>query len=170
MKPRVYLIVFLLLIPLQASMFAPLSLGGVTPDLGLAVLYCIGLLTGPVESALAGVAIGLTQDLGSASLIGFSGLTRGIVGLGAGFLGRRVLDIQSPSNIFLLAAFCLAESVLSALFLEITYGTVPLVGLFFGRMVPRAVTTALVGYALLRLLTDKNVLAWMRRRELKKEL
>lgn len=170
MKPRVYLIVLLLLLPLQASLFAPLSLGGVTPDLGLAVLYCIGLLTGPVEAALAGVAIGLLQDVGSASLIGYSGLTRGVVGLFAGFLGRRVLDVQSPSNIVFLFFFCLAETIFSALFLELTYGTVPLVGLFFGRMLPRAITTALVGYALLQLITGKNVLAWMRRRELQKEL
>lgn len=170
MKPRMYLIVFLLLLPLQASLFGPLPLGGITPDLGLAVLYCIGLLTGPVEAALAGVAIGLLQDVGSASLIGFSGLTRGVMGLFAGFLGSRVLDIQSSSNLVLLVVFCLAESVLSALFLEITYGSVPLVGLFFGRMVPRAVMTALVGYGLLRLMTGKDVLAWLRRRELQKEL
>jgi len=170
MKPRMYLIVLLLLLPLQASLFGPLSLGGITPDLGLAVLYCIGLLTGPVEAALAGIAIGLTQDLGSASLIGFSGLTRGLVGLFAGFLGRRVLDIQSPSNIVFLFVFCLAESIFSALFLELTYGSVPLVGLFFGRMVPRAITTALVGYTLLRLITGKKILAWIRRRELQKEL
>jgi len=170
MKPRMYLIVLLLLLPLQASLFGPLSLGGITPDLGLAVLYCIGLLTGPVEAALAGIAIGLTQDLGSASLIGFSGLTRGLVGLFAGFLGRRVLDIQSPSNIVFLFVFCLAESIFSALFLELTYGSVPLVGLFFGRMVPRAITTALVGYTLLRLITGKKILAWILRRELQKEL
>ena len=170
MKSQVYLIVLLLLLPLQASLFAPFSLGGITPDLGLAVLYCIGLLTGPVEAALAGVAIGLTQDLGSASLIGFSGLTSGLVGLFAGFLGKRVLDIQSPSNIVFLIVLCLAESILSALFLELTYGSVPLVGLFFGRMVPRAITTALVGYTLLRLMTGKNILAWIRRRELQKEL
>jgi rod shape-determining protein MreD len=170
MKPRMYFIVLLLLLPLQASLFGPLPLGSITPDLGLAVLYCIGLLTGPVEAALAGVAIGLLQDVGSASLIGFSGLTRGVVGLFAGFLGKRVLDIQSSSNIFFLVGFCLAESLFSALFLEITYGSVPLVGLFFGHMVPRAVTTALVGYAFLRLMTGKNVLAWMLRRELQKEL
>lgn len=170
MKPRMYLIILLLLLPLQASLFGPLPLGSIAPDLGLAVLYCIGLLTGPVEAALAGVAIGLIQDLGSASLIGFSGLTRGVVGLFAGFLGKRVLDIQSPSNIVFLVVFCLAESLFSALFLEITYGSVPLVGLFFSRMVPRAITTSLVGYGFLRLMNGKNVLAWLLRRELQKEL
>jgi rod shape-determining protein MreD len=170
MKPRVYLIILLLLIPLQASLFGPLSLGGITPDLGLAVLYCIGLLTGPVETAFAGIAIGLIQDVGSASLLGFSGLTRGIVGLAVGFLGRRILDIQSPSNVVFLVVFSLAEALLAAVFLDITYGTVPLAGLFFGRMVPRALTTALVGYGLLRLVTNRQALAWVRRRELQKEL
>lgn len=169
MKPRVYLIILLLLIPLQASIFGPLPLGGITPDLGLAVLYCIGLMTGPVEAAFAGIAIGLLQDVGSASLIGFSGLTRGIVGLAIGLLGRRVLDIQSPSNIIFLVAFSLAEALLAAVFLDITYGTVPLAGLFFSRMVPRAVTTATAGYVILRLITGKRTLAWVKRRELQKE-
>lgn len=169
MKPRVYLIILLLLIPLQASLFGPLPLGGITPDLGLAVLYCIGLMAGPVEGAFAGIAIGLLQDVGSASLIGFSGLTRGIVGLAIGFLGRRVLDIQSPSNIIFLVVFSLAEALLAAVFLDITYGAVPLAGLFFGRMIPRAVTTAIAGYIILRLVTGRRVLPWIRRRELQKE-
>lgn len=169
MKPRVYLIVFLLLIPLQASLFGPLSLGDATPDLGLAVLYCVGLLTGPIEGALAGIAIGLIQDVGSASLIGFSGFTRGLVGLFTGLLGRRVLDIQSPSNIIFLFVISLADSLFSALFLEITYGSVPVVGLFFGRAILRAATTACIGYGILRLITGKHALAWIKRRELQKE-
>lgn len=169
MKPRMYLVVFLLLIPLQASLFGPLSLGGAAPDLGLAVLYCVGLLTGPVEGALAGIGIGLLQDVGSASLFGFSGFTRGLAGLFTGLLGRRVLDIQSPSNIIFLFAISLIDSLFSALFLEITYGTVPVFGLFFGRAILRAATTALIGYGILRLITRKNVMGWIRRRTLKKE-
>ena len=169
MKPRLYLIVFLLLLPLQASLFGPISLGSAAPDLGLAVLYCVGLLTGPVEGALAGIAIGLLQDVGSASLFGFSGFTRGLVGLFTGLLGRRVLDIQSPSNIVFLFIISLADSLFSALFLEITYGSVPVFGLFFGHAILRAATTALTGYGVLRLITGKNVLAWIRRRELQKE-
>ena len=169
MKPRVYLIVFLLLIPLQASLFGPLSLGGVAPDLGLAVLYCIVLLTGPIEGSLAGIALGLLQDVGSAGLIGFSGFTRGLAGLFTGLLGRRVLDMQSPSNVIFLFVISLADSLFSALFLEITYGSVPVVGLFFGRAILRATTTAVTGYALLRLITGKNVLPWITRRELQKE-
>ena len=71
---------------------------GIKPDLALVVLFIIGLLTGPAEAALAGMGIGLLQDIGSASLLGFSGFTRGLVGLGAGLLGTRVLDIASPAD------------------------------------------------------------------------
>jgi len=169
MKPRLYVIVFLLLIPLQASLFGPLSLGGVTPDLGLAILYCVGLLTGPIEGAVAGISMGILQDVGSASLIGFSGFTRGFAGLFTGLLGRRVLDIQSPSNIIFLFVISLADSLFSAIFLEITYGSVPVFGLFFGRAILRAATTAFTGYGILRLITGKHVLPWIRRRELQKE-
>jgi hypothetical protein len=105
--------------------------------------------------------IGLLQDVGSASLLGFSGFTRGLVGLFTGLLGTRVLDIQSPSNIIFLFALSLADSLFSALFLEITYGSVPVFGLIFGRGILRAATTALAGYGILRLMTGKNVLgAW----------
>jgi len=169
MRPRVYLIIVLLLIPFQASLFSPLSLGSATPDLGLAVLYCVGLLSGPIEGSLAGIAIGLLQDMGSASLLGFSGFTRGVIGLFTGLLGRRVLDIQSPSNILFLFVISLADSLFSALVLEMTYGSVPVVGLFFGRAMLKAATTACVGYGILRLITGKHALGWIRRRTLKKE-
>ena len=120
-------------------------------------------------SEVGPAAAGLLQDVGSASLIGFSGFTRGLVGLFTGLLGRRVLDIQSPSNIIFLFVISLADSLFSALFLEITYGSVPVVGLFFGRAILRAVTTSLTGYGILRLITGKNVLPWIKRRELQKE-
>ncbi len=169
MKPWVYGIILPFLVPLQASLLGPLSLGGIAPDLGLAVLYCIGLLTGPVEAAFAGTALGLLQDIGSANLIGFSGLTHGFAGLLAGFLGRRVMDIRDPSNLVLIALFSLAESVFAALFLETLYGSVPFFGLFFGRMLPRALTTAVAGYGILRLATSKRSLALITRREIQKE-
>jgi hypothetical protein len=47
MKPRIYFIILLLIIPIQASLFSHLSLAGIKPDLALALIYIIGLLTGP---------------------------------------------------------------------------------------------------------------------------
>lgn len=169
MKPRVYLLLFLLIVPFQASLLTPLARFGITPDIGLAALYVIGLLTGPAEAALAGMAMGLLQDISSASMIGFSGFTRGLVGLFAGFLGRRVLDIASPSNIIFLAAFSLAEAILIALSLQVFYGSMPFFGLLFSRMLPRALATGALGYVLLRLVSGKTAHDLLRRRGLQKE-
>jgi len=83
MKGPVYLAILLLIIPVQAALFSHLSLGGIKPDLPLALIYVIGLLTGPTEASLAGMAMGLVQDIGSASPLGMNGLTRGLIGLGA---------------------------------------------------------------------------------------
>ena len=170
MKPRIYLIILLLIIPIQASLFSPLSLAGIKPDLALAVIYIIGLLTGPGEAALAGIGIGLVQDIGSASFIGLNGFTRGLIGLFAGLFGQRVLDISSPSNFILLAAFSLAEGLFVALFMQAFYGYVPIFSMFFASMLPQALYTGVLGILLLRFISNRNVLSTLRRHAFQKEL
>jgi rod shape-determining protein MreD len=170
MKPLVYFTILLLIVPVQASLLAPLSLGGIKPDLALALLYIIGLLTGPLEAVLAGMAIGLVQDIGSASLIGFSGLTRGLIGLSAGLLGRRVLDLTSRSNSLFLAAFSLLEGIFIALFLQMFYGSIPFVSLLIGRILPRALYTGALGAVLLRLIIRKDVMSVLVRRTVQREI
>ncbi len=169
MKPHAYFVILLLIIPLQASLLDVFSIGGVKPDLALAVLYIIGLLTSPAEAALAGIAIGLVQDIGSASLIGFSGMTRGLEGLAAGLLGSRVLDISSPMIVLVLAVFSLAEGIFIAIFLQVIYGSVPFLAMMGGRVLPQAFYTGILGFFLLRLISKKNVLPALMRRDFQKE-
>ena len=170
MKPRWYLLMLALLIPVQASLFNPLSIAGIKPDLGLALLYIIGLLTGPAEAALAGMSIGLVQDIGSASFLGLTGITRGLVGLAAGMLGKRVLDVGSPSNSIFLAAFSLLEGICLVLFLQVFSGSVPFFGILWGRLLPQALYTGLLGIVLLRYLSTRDVVSALRRRNIQKEL
>jgi len=170
MKSYVYFIILLLIIPVQASLLAPLSLGGIKPDLALALLYVIGLLTGPMEAALAGMAIGLVQDIGSASFIGFSGLTRGLIGFAAGLLGRRVLDLTSRSNIIFMVSFSLLEGIVIAFFLQMFYGSFPFLNLAMSRLLPRALYTGVLGAVLLKLVVRKDVLSVLVRRDIQKEL
>lgn len=169
MKPRWYLLMLALLIPVQAGLFNPLSIAGVKPDLGLALLYLIGLLTGPVEATLAGMSIGLVQDIGSASFIGLTGITRGLVGLAAGLIGRRVLDIGSPSNGIFLAAFSLLEGLGLALFMQVYSGSVPFFGILTGRLLPGALYTGFLGILLLRFMSTRDVVSALRRRDVQKE-
>jgi len=169
MKLRVYVATLLLVIPVQATLFNPLSLAGIKPDLGMAVVYIVGLLTGPFEGCLAGIALGLVQDIGSASLLGLNAFMRGLAGLATGYLGMRVLDIASPSNIVFLSAFSLVEGILVTLFMQVYYGSVPLLGLFFMRLLPQAVFTGLLGTLMLRLLARKKVMTTLMRRSFLKE-
>ncbi len=169
MKPLVYFAILVLIIPFQASLLEPLSVGGIKPDLALVLLYIIGLLTNPVEATLAGIALGVIQDIGSASLIGFSGMTRGLEGLAAGLLGSRVLDISSPVIVLFLAAFSVAEGLFIALFLQITYGDVPFLALMGGRVLPQTLYTSMLGIFLIRLITRKDVLPAVMRRDFQKE-
>jgi rod shape-determining protein MreD len=170
MKPRVYVAILLLFIPLQAVLLNSLSIGGVKPDLGLAVLFIIGLLTGPVEAALVGVGMGLMMDIASASFLGLSGLMRGVFGLSAGLVGKGVLDISSPFVVLFLAGFSMAEGFLIALFMQATYGDVPLFTLFVHRMLPQALYTSLFCLGLLWFLVSRRgILPMLMRRNLQKE-
>lgn len=169
MRPRVYVFIFLLLIPFQAGLLNPLSLAGIKPDLALAMLYIIGLLTSPGEAALAGMGIGLLQDIGSASLIGLSGITRGMVGLFAGLLGRRMLDIGSPSNSIFLAVFSLLEGICIALIMQVLYGSIPFFSLLAGRILPQALYTGLLGFLFLRFMGGRDISVLLRRRTIQKE-
>ncbi len=170
MKPHIYFIIFLLITPVQASLLNPLSLGGIKPDLALAVLYVIGLLTSPGEAALAGIGIGLVQDISSSSLIGLNGFTRGLIGLFAGLLGRRVLDISSPSNLIFLVAFSLVEGLFIMFFMEVFYGSVPIASMFLTSMLPNALYTGVLGILLLRFVNGRSTLNMLKRHALQKEL
>jgi len=170
MRSRWYILILVMLIPIQASLFNPLSIAGIKPDLGLALLYIIGLLTSPVEAALAGMGMGLLQDIGSASFIGLTGITRGLVGLAAGLLGRWVLDIGSPSNSIFVAAFSLLEGICLALFMQVFSGSVPYFGILTTRLIPQALYTGLLSIVLLHLMSARDVLTMLRRRDVPKEL
>ena len=169
MKTRVYLLIFLFIIPVQASLISPLSIAGITPDVALTTVYIIGLLTTPREALFAGVAIGLLQDTASAGVIGLTGLTRGLVGFFAGLLGKRVLNIASMSNVAFLGAFSLSEGILIALFMQIFYGSVPFFSLLFGHLLPQAVYTGLFGALVLWIISSRNVTAMLTRPSLQRE-
>jgi rod shape-determining protein MreD len=170
MKAWVYLVILLLMVPVQATLLNPLSIGGIKPDLALALLFIIGLIAGPVEGAFAGMGMGLIQDIGSASLIGFTGLSRGLVGLLAGLLGRRVLDIDNPVIVLFLVALSVAEGIFITLFMQTTYGAVPFFSLVAGRIVPEALYTGLFGLLMLHVTKKKKVLALVKRQDIQKEL
>lgn len=164
MKPRFYLLIFLLIIPFQASLLGPVTIAGVKPDLALVIVYILGLLTGPREAALAGIAVGILQDIGSASYLGFNAFTQGLAGLIAGVLGRQVLNVASLSNVLFLALFSLAESLVIAVFMQTVYGAVPFFYLLLYRFLPQSLYTGLLGTLLLRFIHTRKLVPLLLRR------
>jgi rod shape-determining protein MreD len=75
---------------LQVSVLSRFVFNGARPDLVGAVSVSYGLLLGPAGGFLAGFLGGLTIDLLNSRFIGLFALTRGLVGLVAGFAGGKV--------------------------------------------------------------------------------
>ena len=97
MKFVIYLILVLLLVPLQTTLLPHLSVWNVKPDLGLVAAVLVGLFAGELEGLLVGLAIGWVLSLFSAGELWLSLLTNGGAGLLAGFLGRQVSQMTSVS-------------------------------------------------------------------------
>jgi hypothetical protein len=97
MKFLCYLILVLLLVPLQTTLLPHLSVWNIKPDLGLVAAALVGLFAAELEGLLVGLAIGWVLSLFSAGELWLSLLTNGGVGLLAGFLGRQVSQVTSIS-------------------------------------------------------------------------
>lgn len=95
MKFFIYLVLVLLLVPLQTTLLPHLSVWGVKPDLGLVAAALVGLFAGELEGLVMGLAIGWVLSLFSAGELWLSLLTNGGVGILAGFLGRQVSKMTS---------------------------------------------------------------------------
>jgi hypothetical protein len=115
MKFLFYLILVLLLVPLQTTLLPHLSVWNIKPDLGLVAAALVGLLTGELEGLLVGLAIGWVLNLFSAGELWLSLMTNGGVGLLAGFLGRQVSHVTSISLGMGLLLVSLASGLLATM-------------------------------------------------------
>ena len=115
MKFLFYLILLLLLVPLQTTLLPHLSVWNIKPDLGLVAAALVGLFAGELEGLLVGLAIGWVLSLFSAGELWVSLLTNGSVGLLAGFLGRQVSQVTSFSLGLGLLLVSLASGLVAAM-------------------------------------------------------
>jgi len=90
MKFLIYLMLVLVLVPLQTTLLPHLSVWNIKPDLGLVAAAFVGIFAGELEGLLVGLAIGWVLNMFSAGELWISLLTNGGVGVLAGFLGRQV--------------------------------------------------------------------------------
>jgi hypothetical protein len=117
MKFLFYLILVLLLVPLQTTLLPHVSVLNIKPDLGLVAAALIGLFAGELEGLFVGLTIGWVLSLFSAGELWLSLLTNGGVGLLAGFLGRQMSQVTS----FSLGGVLLLVSLASGLFAAMSF-------------------------------------------------
>jgi len=115
MKFLFYVILVLMLVPLQTTLLPYLSVWNIKPDLGLVAAAFVGLFAGELEGLLVGLSIGWVLSLYSAGELWLSLLTNGSVGLLAGFLGRQVSHVTSISLGVGLLLVSLASGLLAAM-------------------------------------------------------
>lgn len=170
MKFRIYALILIFLVPLQASLSSALAIFGVSPDIALSGVYMIGLLTGPRDGAFFGMGLGLLHDIHAGGILGLTGFTRGLIGLMAGVLGRHVLNVASMANVLFITGFGLAEGVIIAVFMETYYGDVPFNNLFFGRLLPGSLYAGVVGAVIIRLLARRHLIERLIRKGIEREV
>jgi hypothetical protein len=115
MKFLFYLILVLLLVPVQTTLLPHLSVWNIKPDLGLVAAALVGLFAAELEGLLVGLAIGWVLSLFSAGELWLSLLTNGGVGFLAGFLGRQVSQVTAISLGAGLLLVSLASGLLAAM-------------------------------------------------------
>jgi len=116
--PALFLVLGFLL---RATALAPLAIGGITPDLVLAVVVMTALRQGATRGAMFGLLGGLLEDLATGRLLGMHALALMIGGAAAGLLRRRlypdpwfvpmlgVLIALGVQEVVVLASFALAH-------------------------------------------------------------
>ena len=115
MKVLFYLMLVLMLVPLQTTLLPHVSVWNIKPDLGLVSAALVGVFAGELEGLLVGLTIGWVLSLFSAGELWVSLLTNGGVGLLTGFLGRQVSQITSISLGVGLLLMSLASGLLGAM-------------------------------------------------------
>ena len=95
MKFWVYLGLCFLLVPLQTTILGRANMMLVEPDVVLVAVCLIGLLTDELEGAWMGILLGFIQDLFSAGVAFPNLVTKGVLGILAGLIGRQIVQVSS---------------------------------------------------------------------------
>ena len=150
MKRLAPIIGILVYLALQASVAPRIAIGPVAPDFVVICVVLFGLQRGPIAGSLFGFVVGLIVDLGNPGFLGLNGLTKSVLGYGAGRLGTAT----SPGVLVLFLVFFAAAFAHDVLYLLVFMW--PHVGGAFVTMVttalPSALYTAVAGIVVERLL------------------
>jgi rod shape-determining protein MreD len=122
MKLIWYSLIVLLFVPVQSLLMASISLNGVQPDLGVILLYFIGLVYGEMDGILFGLIIGFLMDLFSGGPLGANLVSKTLLGWASGMIGRTLLNVNAFFTLGSVFGLSLLNGILSFLFVFLIAG------------------------------------------------
>jgi rod shape-determining protein MreD len=133
----------------QAALLAPISLGGIRPDLFLLLVFLFSPRVSPEAATLQGFAIGLCQDALSGGPLGLRAFTYSLIGCVTAWLSHDLHTEKPLAQFWLLLAGSAGAGVVTSALLIFFLGFSPLLSVL-GVVVCEALYTAVVGFLMLR--------------------
>src|SRR5262245_584618 len=106
MKLVWYVLILVLFVPVQSVLMTTISLNGIKPDLGLILIYFIGLVYGEIEGIFLGLMLGLLMDLFSGGALGPNVVSKTLLGWTSGMLCKTLLNVNAFFTLG--SVFCLS--------------------------------------------------------------
>jgi len=151
MKYLLYVVLIILLVPLQAVMYNRLAVFGVHADLVLIAVCLIGLQAGELDAIVVGIALGFTQDLFTGSAHWENLWLKPLLGLLASVASHNVVNLTLSFSLALLLALSVFSG--SVMFLLKTFQGpgVDFLAAARGIILPQACYDAVLGIIVLKL-------------------
>jgi rod shape-determining protein MreD len=142
----------------QVALLAPVSVGGVRPDLFLLLVFLLSPRLSPESATLQGFGIGLVQDILSGGPLGLRAFICSALGFLTAWLSHDLYTDKPLAQFWLLLAGATAAGGITYALLAFFLGPPPLLASLLV-IAPEAVYTAGVGFLLLRLPPVRAALA-----------
>lgn len=112
MKFLLYVLLALVVVPLQTTLLHYVSIFGVRPDIGLVAACLVGFFGGALDGLILGFILGYSQDMLSAGDLWVNVATKGGAGFLAGLAGRHMAHITpAVLTVGLAIISCLSSGV-----------------------------------------------------------
>ena len=143
-KVRNILIIIVALL-VQSTLFGRMDIFGVRPDLAMLVLILIAGKVEPAESILYGFFIGFIQDVYTPEFLGFNAFTMSLMGFSLGIV-KETLTVENYSVKTLLTLVACIVHDLLYLSLYTTFDFSLLLKLFVKNSLPGALYTSILAF------------------------
>ena len=140
-----FFLLCLFLIPIQTTWLQGLSVASIRPDLGFLLVYFVGFYAGERKGLIAGLLTGALWDLFSGGPPGLNLITKGLIGLLSGILGRWFLNVTGPVTMCLILLLSMVSGITTYGIHQFAMGPIELAQVFRWTILPEALYNAVMG-------------------------